>query len=396
VRRKMINEELTFPIEGELRETMLSIEVVIMFFCFEFFILFFSRYLKRSKKSNALSKTRGFKIQNIPEQFNQYLNQMKNREFAWGLLFFLLGIMFILFIIGDYYTNLADRKLIIDFGYICFFLGATIFSISIERNELKRLNLAYSKFFIFIFILLVVTILMQSELSKVVSGISLVSFSLFGLLYMNNLVENVEGSRKYSLPIYSLLIGVISFVTGFSFSTDFMVEQFGLVIRLSGDLISLFGLIMCALSFFNLPNFSEFDYLDKIRAIYVINPSGISLFSHFFREDEQEEKIESDLTTGAIIAINSILQDMASKEGKSDGKKLESIQKNDFTMLLEYGKHVICVLLADEDSKTLRDKIQIFCDVFELRYKKQLKNWFGKTDHFNSATDIVEKVFKNF
>jgi hypothetical protein len=199
----------------------------------------------------------------------------------------------------------------------------------------------------------------------------------------------VKGLRRLALPVYALFFGFFLLFLGFLATTDQANTYFGIIGRLLGDLTQMFAIAMFALAFYFLPSFSEFDWVDKIRALFVVHPSGISLFNYNFQVNDKTQRYESDLTTGAIVAIKAMMQDMSTQK-KSN---VQSIRKEDFTMLLEYGKNVICVLLTDQESVSLREKIKSFCHEFERTYNNQLEKWYGKVDHFNSAKTIVEKIF---
>ena len=82
--------------------------------------------------------------------------------------------------------------------------------------------------------------------------------------------------------------------------------------------------------------------------------------------------MESDLTSGAIIAIKSMLEEMS-----LTGKRLESIKKAGFTILMEYGRIVLSVMFVDEDSVSLREKNYEFCEKFENMFPS-LKNFRWK------------------
>jgi hypothetical protein len=203
--------------------------------------------------------------------------------------------------------------------------------------------------------------------------------------YSRVLYLRSKGIKKMEIPTFSLLIGLLLIIFGFFLSTDYLITHFGERMRLYADLIQLFAIILCALSFYFLPSFAEYDWLEKIRAVYIIHPSGISLFNHNFRPFEN--LYESDLTTGAIIALKSLIEEMSEK-----GKNLESIQKEGFTILLEYGTNIISALLVDDDSISLREKNKIFCREFQKMFPN-LGKWYGNVDEFVKAEKLIKEIF---
>jgi hypothetical protein len=200
------------------------------------------------------------------------------------------------------------------------------------------------------------------------------------------MISRAKGMKTLLIPLYTLFIGLLILIFGFSLSTDMIMDYFGEAVRLIGDLIQLVAVILCAISFYFLPSFSEYDWLEKIRALFIIHPSGIAIFSHDFRPSNQQ-KIETDLTSGAIIAIKSIIEEMS-----LTGKQLESIKKAGFTILMEYGQYILSVMFVDEDSVSLRDKNHEFCKRFEDMFPN-LKYFYGNVDQFNKAEEIIKKIF---
>jgi len=380
--------DLTYNI-SEYREILLGIEWIIVFFCFEFFILFFSRYNQRKSKkmSIVLSNFLRNEDRSARKVFEEYMNLLVSREIAWGIVFFFLGWMYFMFIISDFYANTNFiREIFLDAGYLLFVCAIITIGYSIERNELRKTNFLFSKIFGSLLIVLLLAILFWDQ------GVQYILILFWPFIFimfyqaMGIMLRRAHGIHRLILPTYSLIAGLFFLILGFFFSTDYIILNYGIIFRLIGDLIQFGAVALCAVSFYFLPSFSEYDWIEKIRAIFIIHPSGILLFNYDFR-GENNQSYESDLTSSAIVAIKSLIEDMA-----ITGKKIESVKKEGFTMLLEYGRHIFSVLLADEDTASLREKNHAFCEDFEKNFP-DARRFYGNVDKFKDADKIIKKIF---
>lgn len=376
-----------YPITGELREILLGFESTIVFFSFQFVILFILKFNRH--KANSLELQDYFRLQNksFGQQLNQYFSFLRIREIAWGALFFLIGLTYMMFILSDFYAGDENTRLAFLYsGYLFFIIGIILLAYSFEKKELKNTRYFFTKTFTIILFLEMISMLVIPWLVLPLGIIlwPIIIGMLIKLTVLN--YRRSKGLRSLAFPTYSLFIGLMILIFGFLFTTDPIIIRGGLELRLVGDLIEIVGIILCGLSFYFLPTFEEYDWIEKIRQLYIIHSSGISLYSHNFRP--KEKQIESDLTTGAIIAIKSMIEEMNLK-----GKKLESIRKGQFTVLLGYGKYVTIAIFADTDSLSLREKAQYFINAFETKYEKRLVKWFGNTDIFDDADELVRKIF---
>ena len=138
-----------FPISGPLREILLGFEWIIVFFCFQFVLLFAIKLYFRSTKKKELQEIFHYEKKALAAQFDQYLLLLKIREFAWGFLFLLLGLTYLMFIIADYFAGDAKTRLFFLYaGYLFFLIGMTTLSFSLERNEIRTHNYVFSKIFL--------------------------------------------------------------------------------------------------------------------------------------------------------------------------------------------------------------------------------------------------------
>jgi hypothetical protein len=348
-----------------------------------FGIKFSNNRAKKKEIAALFMKSKVFDFKDI----EKYLSLLRYREVAWGSLFFFLGTTFLMFIIGDFYAgDTVTRLFFLYSGYLFFILGMIILSYSIEHNEFRSGKYRYTKLFLGVFIAELFVMSIFPALT-VVLGIFIIPIVFFMLVRLTNVtIMRSKGLKSLAFPTYSLFLGQMLLLLGFIFTIDLINNYLGLYSRFFGDLLELIGIIFCGLSFYFLPSFEEYEWIEKIRQLYIIHPSGISLYHHNFHHSDR--LIESDLTTGAIIAIKNIIEEMSLK-----GKKLESIKRSNFTVLLEYGQYVISALIAENDSVILREKNRMFIQAFEKRFEKQLAKWFGNTDVFKDTSMLIKQIF---
>ena len=271
--------QYVFPIQSNYRDVLLGLEWVIIYFCFEFFILFLVDYIHKKQRFNSLSKN--FSLNDSAfSKFQVYMYTSRIRDLAWGFLFLCIGVMYIMYIISDFYVfDMNLRSIFRYIGYFLFILGVIGLAYSLEQNELKMTHFFYTKVFIGFLVALFLFIgLLNNYVVLVVLAIWPFIFILL-VQFIRVMILRAKGLQKLIRPIFTLFIGMIFLIFGFALSTDFFMSLFGDISRLIGDIVQLGAIIICAISFYVLPSFSEYDWLGKIRAIFIIHPSGISLFS---------------------------------------------------------------------------------------------------------------------
>ncbi len=383
---------LPFPVPSGTfaRDILLCMNVLIAFFCFEFFFFFFQRYRNQRVKTQYYQEEKN-RSGLDRKKLREYSVFLKNRELGWGILYFFLGYMMVMFVIGDFFINdLQIRSAFRYAGYLDFAIAMTIFCYFLEQNELHKNHHRFTQILIVSLAGLILCLLFFSDYAiYIIYFIIPITLGL-SIQYAVLMIKQIRGMRKFNFPYYSFSVGMIMFLSGFLSSTDLFLQTFGWGSRILGDFLQFLGVVACALSFYNLPSLHEMAWFDKIQKLYVIYPSGICVFEYSFHQQKiKEGDILSDLTTSAIMAIKDIIQDVSSK-----GKDIvESIRKDQFILLLAQGSHIISVIISTEDSLVLREKNHLFCTQFESTYQHILQNWSGNVSAFKKTDEIVKQVF---
>ena len=185
----MMDHSQIFPISGGLRVLMIGIEFMIAYFCFQFAAIFIIRYYLRTKKSFYSLTKKYSGLQHFKEQVDEYMNLLKDRELAWGSLFLMLGLMYLFFIIADFYTPSQEiRVIFLTMGYAFYICGITVLTYSLEKNELRKTNFLYTKLLGIILSGFFLSIFIDTNIAKTISSFSLI-ISIFAILHYGKVID---------------------------------------------------------------------------------------------------------------------------------------------------------------------------------------------------------------
>jgi hypothetical protein len=135
---------------------------------------------------------------------------------------------------------------------------------------------------------------------------------------------------------------------------------------------------------------SEFSYIfDRVekQGLYIIYDDGRGVFDYSF---VQEVIQDPGLVAGMVSAITSFI-----KETTRSQDLLKTIDHGDITIILEYGKRIFGALfIRGNQTAELRNKLRVFVERFEEKYKSVLEDWSGALVHFKEDHLLVEDIFK--
>jgi hypothetical protein len=134
-------------------------------------------------------------------------------------------------------------------------------------------------------------------------------------------------------------------------------------------------------------NAEVFNNLTNIQHVMVLNKkNGLVIYERSFTE----EPLDSALIGGFIQAISSFGTEIREK-GK---RKLRQLDYEDFRILAGEGAYIrTALILTDKPTPTLESRINLFTQVFEEKFDKQLKSWTGDRDSFFGAFEIIDDIF---
>lgn len=134
----------------------------------------------------------------------------------------------------------------------------------------------------------------------------------------------------------------------------------------------------------------EKEWFESLFELYIIHKSGISIYSHQFKRDD--DRMESELISGGIIGITSLLKEIVQgKEG------LKTIDHGDKKLMFNYSPEgdVVFVLLIGEDLFILRNKLNNFSEEFIEVYSEELSNFeFCDSKQWENVPELIDKYFE--
>jgi hypothetical protein len=133
-----------------------------------------------------------------------------------------------------------------------------------------------------------------------------------------------------------------------------------------------------------LKNFNDLKSIQHFMAVYLNR--GTCVFYHPFREG----RIQADLISGFISAVTSVYGEI---KGNGVQGSLEEIHYHGLRLNSYNGKYVLGILILDEEiSQLMRDRLQFFVELFENEYESHLEGWTGLTDCFDPEWIVTNLV----
>jgi hypothetical protein len=304
--------------------------------------------------------------------------------------------MWFFFIIGDYYASDeivspflmwnqgSERALFLNLGYFTMIIAAFILLLCVEKYDV----FLFKKYlFTYIFsicaISFLVLFLIDITLTQPVTYVFWIGFLCFFMIYLVKFIKKLKGKGLL------LLSGLAFMLIGFLFTTDVLIEIYGLEGRMFGAILQLISVVILSFFFLYLPPFNEFDWHEKIESLYLIDNAGICLFYKMFTE--KKEKLDEQLISAAITSINVILKGLSETDNASRG--ISVINKSQKCIMIYQGKFVNGILYTLEELNTPKIILKEFVDKFEALYRNILIDWSGDTNIFAPTETIAKEAF---
>ncbi|NVM55995.1 MAG: hypothetical protein HWN66_20020 [Candidatus Helarchaeota archaeon] len=212
---------------------------------------------------------------------------------------------------------------------------------------------------------------------------------IMGFAFITFLIHRTSGKvRNYFIIIF---IGQFIYGIGTGLNTDFVWGLFyaaNIEIRPIGLLCIVGGLALIAFAFWRLPSFTEIEWHSKMLNLYVITKDhGICCLYYPFQE--QKGGLGPQLISGGVTGIIGLIKEMTSSK-----KHLKAMDHEDIEIIFEYGLYTTTALIVEEDLQIYHDKLKKFVEEFEDTYKQKFIDWTGAVAEFESAVDIVGRIFE--
>ncbi len=348
-----------YPIVGAYRNILLVMELIIVFAFLEIATYFFYKLWKNRKES-------------VPSVV----------ELDWGLIFGSFGFAFIFFIASDFFNT--DRQFFLVLAYLAISIAGIIFVFHQESMKKKKPKYILTPLLCAIPIILVILYWIAPSILQTVA--SMCTFVAFAILISYFLLIVKKIWAVYKLYSIGLFIGIMLWLVGYTGNSDIAISLFGgFQIRFLGDLFILFGLFLVAFFINSVPSLAEIGWRDKIKYVIITNYAGLELYSENFRERSQIDEI---LVAGAIYGINIFLKSVLEEQDN-----VKAISKGKDTILMEYGKNVIGILIVEQELEILKYLLKNLVNQFEEIFGETLANWNRDIRLFEPAKYIINEVF---
>ncbi len=138
-----------------------------------------------------------------------------------------------------------------------------------------------------------------------------------------------------------------------------------------------------------LPSREELDWKNKIEYLLVVNKGGLPLYSErLSRHGAEQARPDEMLVSGAISGITELVREISQREAK-----MKVIQQEGYCIMLEEGRDIIVALMALEELKEIRRRLQDFLEEFERFFGRLVTEWGGDPAVFSPTAEIVARHF---
>ncbi len=304
---------------------------------------------------------------------------------AWGVSYLLssqrifLSIFEIEFLAGEFFPKFEFVLLFSSVVFVAF---------------LCELSLRKTKFITTCTGVAVVIIGMFMETGVVGVGDDLATYQLIGgpiillplipLLYFA-FIKPTFGSLRHRM--YFAMFGFFLAASGLVFRNRAFNSLFFGYNGIFARIFAIMGLISIGYGFAAYSTFTDLQWKDKMREIFVISPNGVCIYAFSF---EQQIPLEdSDLIAGGFSGIQLLLSEMV--------KTTESLHLIDYQsvkIMVEQGASAMFVLILKEESSFLEYKLRSFAEEFQNFFKEVLQHWIGEMEVFKPTRTLIQRVFE--
>ena len=123
------------------------------------------------------------------------------------------------------------------------------------------------------------------------------------------------------------------------------------------------------------------------RQVMILSKDGLLLLDHRFRSgDGMQMETDPDLLSGMLSAILSVAKE-------TTGGLVQTINQNNYNVLVSEGEHVYGLLFIDEGTRELDNIAKVIVGRFETKYQDELQEIISNVDVFKSFVDDLEEIY---
>lgn len=359
----MILAGVEYPLSGTAAEVSFGLEVVLIYISFQMFGLFMYRYMKSRKKDQNL------------------------RNLAWSMNFLGYGCTYIFYIVADYFADPSIRDTYSEIGYIALTTGITLYALLSERTEGSKWY-PVTIFCGFFMILSIISVsLGYRDLTLKLAFFAVPVAAVYIIRYFYKYAKITNFNRQILKKIAGLFLSLLIVLAGYFFVTDQMSNLLGSEIRILSASLNILGVLLFMNAISKLPDYREFVWMKKTRALFIVKSSGILLFNRFWKKDDAEsnEMLIGSALTSVKTVINTI----------TDEESIYKLELEDKSLLFHIDEEIdiVACIIAEEYVPSLHDRLKTFSERFKKMFKPVLKDWNGNIDVFTPAESLCDDIF---
>ncbi|HUU78646.1 MAG TPA: hypothetical protein VMX55_09875 [candidate division Zixibacteria bacterium] len=123
------------------------------------------------------------------------------------------------------------------------------------------------------------------------------------------------------------------------------------------------------------------------KQVMILSKDGLLLIDHRFRSGEgMLMETDPDLLSGMLSAILSVAKE-------TTGGLVQTINQNNYNVLVSEGEHVYGLLFIDEESRELDNIAKVIVGRFESKYQEEIVNFVSDVSVFRGFIDDLEEIY---
>ncbi|MHA1150996.1 MAG: hypothetical protein ACTSR8_22470 [Promethearchaeota archaeon] len=350
----------TFRITGNIREPLLFVEEIFIFFCIEMAIIFFYKF---------------FETRKIHKSY---------QDLSYGIFLLAFGAHWICFLIGNFYIDISSRYAYLNTAYFILTAGAFFFIYFSEKEFVLFRKYLFSSIFFISTIILVIVFLVNINYTQITTMLLFFEFIIFFILYLSKIITRFKANNKPFPSILGFIAAFLFISVGYAFTSDLAVNLFGFQMKLVGDVLQLIGTIILSIFAISIPPLTEINWRDKVNSVFLMLKTGPCLFNRVFFESD--DPLDKNIITGFISSVNIMLEKLTKTKGTSIFKKSEEIA------IVYPSNYIIGVSFCKEDLMSLRRILQRFV----IKTEKIFGNLLLKPLLIDQISDYIEEICNEF
>ncbi len=298
--------------------------------------------------------------------------------------------MGIAFIISSWFNFFRwEYSLLIDPLFKLYSMAITLAFVALAffiENVLQKTNYIITLYMVTGFIIMLFFNRFEN-LNTITLIIALPAIIFFLILFYFTFVKPTSG-YLYLRMIFSFF-GLILVAIAMILRNDKLVESIGEPFFPFATFIAILGVCLVFYGFSAFSSFTDINWKEKLRELYVISEAGICLYAFSFEKLDPMEVGNTDLIAGGFSGVRMLLAEMLQTP-----ENLRIIDYQNLKIMLEQREGIVFILVIKEESPFLSYKLKTFASEFQRFFGDVLKTWNNELSMFNPTKTIIKNVFE--